>query len=532
MAQPDSGNAESDLIAARKAAAEGRLGDAFALYAAIVERRPNDMRALGDLVPILEGTRANVFHPGLAFLIAHCMAIPGVHADALSLAASHQLAFRHPDPSGDLDALAADPLAVRLLENAVVRDMPFEAAMCRVRRGLVARPASSALLPLVLALARQAYNNEYIWDFGAEEFAAAGSLAPDAWGLACRAMYAPVEDAAADFSELADLWERTRAEPRRVAEAAAQVPELLPIEDATSQAVRAMYEVNPYPRWIGLPRFEPVDARAQVTLRYPYIGRLPILGPRLDVLIAGAGTGRHALSVATTYRDADVLAIDISRASLGYGARMAEIENVTNIQFRHGDILSLPRLGRKFHHVESVGVIHHMRDPRAGLEALVACLAKGGLLRLGLYGETARKGIVAAREIIATQGYASDLPGMRRFRADVAAGRFGDELRTDLLARPDFHSASLLRDLCFHVQEHRFDCAGLVKLLDGLPLRFLGFEFVLGQSGQGTVLAPQFEVYRKRFPSDRTFADLSKWVALESEKPDLFDGYVFWCLRL
>ncbi|MBI1244338.1 MAG: methyltransferase domain-containing protein [Alphaproteobacteria bacterium] len=532
MGNSDSGRNERDLNSARKLVADGKLAEAFAIYAGIVERSPDEMRALVDLVPILEGTRANVFHPGLAFLIAHCLGVAGLHADALSPAASHQLGLCYPDPAAALETLARDRLALRLLENAVVRDMSFESAMCEVRRALVSRAPQLSLLPLVTALARQAYNNEYIWVCRPAELDAVNALARDAWGFACRAMYAPLDDGAAEFGEIADLWERTRAEPKRVAERAAAVRELLPIEDATSQAVRAMYEVNPYPRWIGLPRFEPIDAREQVAMRYPHVRPLAKLGPPLKVLIAGSGTGRHALSVATTYRDADVLAIDLSRASLGYGARMAEIENVANVEFRDADILALPRLGRKFHHIESVGVIHHMRDPRAGLEALTGCLETGGLLRLGLYAEAARAGIVAARKAIAEGGYGSDLAGMRRFRADVAAGRHGAALRDDLIARADFHSASLLRDLCFHVQEHRFDCARIVKLLDGLPLRFLGFEFVLGQSGQGTITAPQFQLYRARFPDEPTFSSLSNWAALEMEKPDLFDGYVFWCLRL
>ena len=93
-------------------------------------------------------------------------------------------------------------------------------------------------------------------------------------------------------------------------------------------------------------------------------------------------------------------------------------------------------------------------------------------------------------------------------------------------------SASLLRDLCFHVQEHRFDCTRLKTLLAGLPLRFLGFEFVLGQTGQGTADAPQFRRYAERFPGDRSFADLDRWAELERETPALFDGYVFWCMRI
>jgi SAM-dependent methyltransferase len=520
------------IAAAAAAAGTGRMVEAVALYAEILETVPHHPAALAGLAPILEIARSGAYHPGLAVLTSHCLAAPGVNPEALSPAATHQLAHRFPQPAADIAGFAADPLALRVLENAVVRDVAYEAALCRLRGALVAGPPTPDTFRLAVAFAHQAYNNEYIWDESPSETAAAAALAPDAFGLACRAMYAPLDDAAEAMPELAALWQRTRAEPARVRERAAAVAPLFPIEDATSQAVRAMYEINPYPRWLGLTRFEPIDARAQVALRYPSGGVKPRPPGPLDVLIAGCGTGRHALSVATTYRDARVLAVDLSRASLGYGARMAEIEGVTNVEFRHGDILTLPRLGRSFPHVESVGVIHHMRSPREGLEALVECLAPYGLLRLGLYGEAARAGIVAARAAIAERAYPADLAGMRRFRADVVAGALGAALRDDLVARPDFHSASLLRDLCFHVQEHRFDCARLKALLDGLPLRFLGFEFVLGQTGQSTADAPQFRRYAERFPGNRSFADLARWAELERETPDLFDGYVFWCMRI
>jgi hypothetical protein len=67
---------------------------------------------------------------------------------------------------------------------------------------------------------------------------------------------------------------------------------------------------------------------------------------------------------------------------------------------------------------------------------------------------------------------------------------------------------------------------------DGAESGFLGFEFVLGQTGQGTADAPQFRRYAERFPGDRSFADLARWAELERETPDLFDGYVFWCMRI
>jgi hypothetical protein len=104
-------------------------------------------------------------------------------------------------------------------------------------------------------------------------------------------------------------------------------------------------------------------------------------------------------------------------------------------------------------------------------------------------------------------------------------------LREHLPLWPDFHSASLLRDLCFHVQETRYDIPGIKALLDGLPLRFLGFEFPRGHAQKQDLNAPAFQAYAKAHPNDKTMADLDRWAALEAKNPALFPGYAFWLLR-
>ena len=95
--------------------------------------------------------------------------------------------------------------------------------------------------------------------------------------------------------------------------------------------------------------------------------------------------------------DAQVLAIDISRASLAYGKRMADKFGIQNIEFMQADILNLKDLNRKFPVIESVGVLHHMENPEKGWEVLRNILEPGGIMRLGLYSQTARKDIKRIR---------------------------------------------------------------------------------------------------------------------------------------
>jgi hypothetical protein len=95
----------------------------------------------------------------------------------------------------------------------------------------------------------------------------------------------------------------------------------------------------------------------------------------------------------------------------------------------------------------------------------------------------------------------------------------------------DFWSASLLRDLCFHVQEHRYTIPRLRDFLADSGLTFLGFEFTAGSAGRVVSNADPVASYRARFRGDAAMTDFAKWEQLEREKPDLFAGYAFVCQK-
>ena len=104
--------------------------------------------------------------------------------------------------------------------------------------------------------------------------------------------------------------------------------------------------------------------------------------------------------------------------------------------------------------IASVGVLHHLAHPTAGLDTLLSLLRPGGLMKLGLYSQSARRDVVAAREFIAERGYASDAMSIRRSRQDLIrkfraqSGRL-TEMRISYVT-------SECRDSLFHVREHRF----------------------------------------------------------------------------
>ena len=53
---------------------------------------------------------------------------------------------------------------------------------------------------------------------------------------------------------------------------------------------------------------------------------------RPDILIAGCGTGQHSIGTATRFKDAKVLAIDLSLSSLAYAKRKTDELGIKNIR--------------------------------------------------------------------------------------------------------------------------------------------------------------------------------------------------------
>ena len=200
-----------------------------------------------------------------------------------------------------------------------------------------------------------------------------------------------------------------------------KIPCLSSIDDKVSQLVRNQYEENPYPRWINTGLSDKPKTTSQVLQSVnPHLNfDVQQFSNKLDILVAGCGTGQHALGTASRFRNCNVLAIDLSLNSLSYAKRKTRELGITNIEYMQGDILKLDQLEREFDIVESVGVVHHMDDPLAGWKILVGKLRPGGVMRIGLYSEIARQSIVNARREIAKKGYTSSPDDIRRYRESI-----------------------------------------------------------------------------------------------------------------
>jgi SAM-dependent methyltransferase len=99
------------------------------------------------------------------------------------------------------------------------------------------------------------------------------------------------------------------------------------------------------------------------------------------VLEGGCGKGRHT-QLAARWGAREVIGIDLSAAVETAFAATRSLDNAHIIQ---ADIYRLP-LARKFDYAFSVGVLHHLPDPRAGFLSLAARVKPGGHLSAWIYG--------------------------------------------------------------------------------------------------------------------------------------------------
>jgi SAM-dependent methyltransferase len=99
------------------------------------------------------------------------------------------------------------------------------------------------------------------------------------------------------------------------------------------------------------------------------------------VLEGGCGKGRHTRRIAG-WGARDVVAVDLSDAVEVAFAAARDLENAHVVQ---ADIYHLP-LQRVFDYAFSVGVLHHLPDPRAGFKSLVSKVKPGGFASAWVYG--------------------------------------------------------------------------------------------------------------------------------------------------
>jgi SAM-dependent methyltransferase len=434
----------------------------------------------------------------------------------------------------DLAKLSGDALLRQVMISGRASDAELEMVLTAARRTLLESATGEVdrkSFEFFCALAQQCFINEYIFAETAEERAeverlsgavaerlAVGGDIPALW-LVAIAAYRPLHQVT-DAARLLDrawpdalgavLTQQIR-EPQEEQAIRASLPALTAI-DADSAAVQAQYEENPYPRWITPPPLlKPLSVNDYMRAKFPRAPFRPISTPDgPDVLVAGCGSGSHAIEACHRFAGARVLAIDLSRASLAYAVRKTRALGLP-IEYAQADILRLGAIDRAFDVIEAAGSLQCLKDPAKGWRVLLSRLKPGGIMLLGLYSKVARTDINAVRVFIAARGQVGTIDEIRGLRQEIMA--FPDGTPGKSVARlGDFYSTSDCRDLLFHVQEYQHTLPEIAEFIAAENLTFLGFHL------DGRMLRR----YAENHPGDPDMTDIANWDEFERANPDIF----------
>ena len=259
--------------------------------------------------------------------------------------------------------------------------------------------------------------------------------------------------------------------------------------DAATPVVSAFYDRFPYPgdplqdgpppgynwRWC-------VDAAVASCS-----GALPPQRPAgepLRILDAGCGTGVSTDYLAHLNPGSEILAVDISAGALAVARerlRRSGGDQHSGVRIEQRSLLELAGEG-PFDYINSVGVLHHLRQPQAGLAALAALLRPGALLHLFLYADGGRWEIHRSQRALGLLGVGTGEQGLRLGRQLFAqlpeANRLGrhhkERWALDTAADANF------ADMYLHPQETSYNLASLFAFVESaqeeVDLEFAGFS--------------------------------------------------------
>ena len=241
-----------------------------------------------------------------------------------------------------------------------------------------------------------------------------------------------------------------------------------------SDDVRSFYDRYPYPP--PLTNLEahrklwtdPQRRRAEFHLHWPWRA----FREDLDILIAGCGTSQAA-KYAVRWPAASVLGIDFSETSVRSTAELKDRHQLDNLTVRQLAIERTAELEAHFDLIVCTGVLHHLRDPDAGIRALRAALKPEGVMHLMLYAPYGRTGIYMIQELCRQTRIPATDEGMQQLMDVLRELPSEHPIAPLLRAAPDFDSPAGFADALLNPQDRAYSVPELFRLLEDNGLCFL-----------------------------------------------------------
>lgn len=252
--------------------------------------------------------------------------------------------------------------------------------------------------------------------------------------------------------------------------------------DTLDAGLALQYEAYPYPKR------DPADERRRLVVGSPshlreidywVFGAARPRSRPLRALIAGGGTGDGAIMLAQQLawaeRPGEVTYLDRSAAAASIARARAAARGLTNIAWEQRSLLELAQSGLgPFDYIDCCGVLHHLAQPEAGLEALLSVLEPDGGLGLMVYAPYGRTGVGPLQEALRLLAPVEAAPAERL----AAARRLLRHLPESAWLRRNPYIGDHLEggdsgiyDLLLNPRERSFSVPELVRMLDRAGLR-------------------------------------------------------------
>jgi SAM-dependent methyltransferase len=250
------------------------------------------------------------------------------------------------------------------------------------------------------------------------------------------------------------------------------------------------------------------------------------LTPRSDqgerpwrILDAGCGTGVSTDYLCHLNPGSSVLAVDISAGALEVARertrRSGAAKAVRELRIEQRSLLDLAAEG-PFDYINSVGVLHHLREPEAGLQSLAGLLRPGGLLHLFLYADGGRWEIHRTQRALARLAVGSGAEGLRLGRQLLAELPEGNRLRQHHERRwiVDTAADANFADMYLHPQETSYNLDRLLAFVASAGLEFAGFS-------NPEVWSPARLLSGELLERAQGLSQLEQWSLVEELDPDI-----------
>ena len=290
------------------------------------------------------------------------------------------------------------------------------------------------------------------------------------------------------------------------------------IKNDTSLKIRNQYETFPYPSWVYCKSqaYKRSISQYLKDMNINYSEENENSSEKKLILIAGCGTGKQVVEFALTLKNVEIVAIDLSKRSIGYAMRKCQEYNVNNVKFFHCDILDAHKLNIQFDYIFCTGVLHHMNEPEKGFQKLYDCLKKDGFIYLALYSKLARNKLKTFQDLGHKIKDIQNEKIVKDFRKNLIDNH---DIVKKLSNLEDFYNLAEFKDLICNAKEHQYSISDIKNIAKKFNMTFCGFQNLNN-------LHKKFENF---FSKEADILDLKNWEKFEKNFPNIFfTMYQFW----